>query len=403
MNNVTCSEDRDIVANWRKISEQPKILTAKGECSCNSIGDVSSLKFYAVWDNIRPKLEELIAQDRKLRYDRMVAKRRPILWRLLKDRVNFFEAVPEGKCSIHDHDVCPAEYIYISNVDYVKCKAVSAFMAANEGKDLYDGVKFLPDEAWDKLVEDGILESIDNWRHFAESVLNKHLVDGVTRIPNSAITAYKNKEVRPSAPEVTLPPSFSVHHPAAFFHTDRSYDPEDYYDRLLTYPGIITGNNACSQLLDSHADWKSRQKTVGGSSNIGPEEWSKIRSARRITYEGDRIAVQIALVLLQELGYDCEEGAGEHGETKIEGKDMSRKTRRGYISAKGMTQKGAVFVCMCCPKEGRMRRTWTELVSRNLMMDVSSVVALIITVTLMKVSHFYQEARAFDEASKQHK
>jgi hypothetical protein len=395
LSNVRSSEVKDIVTAWKKQTEQPKILNAKGGCSRESF-EVSVFKIHTVWDKLHPKLDALIERDRQQRHQRAVEKSRPILWGLLRDRINSFES--DGRCSVPGHGICKAEYIYVSNIEQFGCQATSAFMEANEGKDLYDGVGFLPDEAWDKLVEDGILGKLDELRHFAEDILNKYLVDGVTRIPNSALAVYTAKKTLPPVTAANLPKSFSVHHSAAFFHVDSQYRNTDFYKDLKTYPEIVTSTDIYDKLKRHEGDRKQQIGVTSGNSSLGPDDWCSLRRKRYDIYEGDRHAATVALVLLRNIGYDAEEHAHSSREAREEESSKLSCNRKGYATMKEMERKGEVFVCLCCPEEGRTRRTWRELVSENPTHE--GVVLLTMYIALLQVNHFYEEAGAFDDASR---
>ena len=299
-------------------------------------------------------------------HEKAVKGRRQKLRQLLKDRINALKHSPNTNCSAANcvqKLTCRAAYAPIYNVDEVKCSAVDDFMKANEENNAYDGMSTLPEEAWSELAANGLLVILDARRHFVEDVLNKLLVEGVTRVDNSALSSHGKENAQPPLPPLQLPSSFSVHHAAAFFKIDYPWDSSGCTRRGLVYSDIVTWFSICGKYntLESGAvDWKKRAEEGGASAT--PEKWTAWRMHRQCKWEGERSGTEIALALLEELGYETEE-TGTHRDGGTERRDEEhRSNTKGYVTMEDMDAKGDIFVCLRCPEEGRAKRSWKDLV-----------------------------------------
>ena len=330
------------------------------------------LSICLVWDNLRPKLEELIKRNRQYLREEAIKKRRLKLRQLLKDKINSLKVSPELASAIGDgysDHFCKAHYVPISALEDINCTAIDEFVKANEENEAYDNSTTLPDETWDKLAGNGLMVILDERRHFVEDVLNKLLIEGVTRVSNSALAEYDEKHVQPSVHSVHLPPTFSVHHAAAFFKVDSMYDPgSDYSTQRFSYSELVAKcgfhNRFYNTLVTGAKEWQSRAEEGGANAEAG--KWSLWRPMRNCEYEGDQTAVQIALRLLEELGHEIGESTkqGSSG-TEQRAEDVGgiqSTNNKVSVSMKTMEAKGVVFVCTRCPKEARVRRTWKNLV-----------------------------------------
>ena len=67
---------------------------------------------------------------------------------------------------------------------------------------------------------------------------------------------------------------------------------------------------------------------------------------------GSATGMQLAMVLLDDLGYGSADA-------------NSVSNARKQVSMGDMIEKGPIFVCVCCPEDGRIKRGWQDLVSER--------------------------------------
>ena len=277
-----------------------------------------------------------------------------------------------------------------------ECKAIKDFIRthADRDKDRLDPCMGLPDEEWAKLVKKGIMKHINARRDFIEDVLNKLFLEGASRV-----------DADPRDPHIRLPASLSLHHAAAFLRYDAEYLPANsivlggdgqlqYLDAVVHVAGeIITYSHAVSwfglkkgayALLRTGAEeWKQRVEDIRATADGGDlvEKWRDWKRTRQCKWEGSAKALEIALVLLEALGYGGERGAGE------------------FVGMRDMQAKRDVFVCLRCAAEDREKMEWVTLVrfvlssrapSRNMLM-----VSLISFYWTIKIEHFHNRSNDF--------
>lgn len=287
---------------------------------------------------------------------------------LLRDKINSLKLSESSACSLHlgrQPPVCRAEFVPVSNLDTLASDIISAFLKANEENTIYDdNLKTLPEDVWATLVESGVMIAIDARRHCLEDVANKLLVQGITRPDNGYLLALRDEEEisgRFPLTPLRLPSSFSIHHAAAFLQNDGSFRPRTYdvrHDRVLNYSDLLDfcGHNDDRLVyLKQTADlYESRLKEAKDD----PEKWLRWICK----WEGDRTAVDIALSLLEALGYCTGEGSDMVCASE-ENKDAVTPCDGGeFVAMEDMDSKGEVFICMRCPEEARIKRNWKQLV-----------------------------------------
>lgn len=321
---------------------------------------------------------DLLEQRKRVLHGYSVEKRRKKLNDLLCAAIN-----TEGKRLSEEREVnLPATvscrrhlFVPVLIVQELGFEAADEFIQAKEEDTAYDTVETLPEDDWVELLEKGLVKSFDSRRILVPMILSKLLVEGVTRLDDDVLNTFRNGGVVVLRSQLQLPPCFSVHHAAAFLKYDqqdfyRNYSTEERvkaYDRVFTYDDAVwlCGKEpyAHQEICRGAIEWAERDREGGAEASTKQwlqDSWGAGRICR---WEGSRNAVELAMLLLNALGYD---GAKcDNPKCRIVG---SRNTQldlscEGTVSMVDMDAKGEVFVCMLCPEGARSKRTWKDLVS----------------------------------------
>ena len=145
-----------------------------------------------VWENLRPKLEDLLQRNRQHIHEETVKWRRRKIRQLIKKGINSLRLSQDSTCSTAEcakRRRCRAAYVPVLDVDELKCSAIDDFVKANEENDDYDETETIPDDTLDTLLAEGLAVELDARRHFMEDTLKKLLVEGVTRVDNDFLAS----------------------------------------------------------------------------------------------------------------------------------------------------------------------------------------------------------------------
>ena len=285
-----------------------------------------------------------------------MATRRKKFQDLLKTKINTLSR-REGTGD-DDRDTARGLYVPIAAVSELKFPIIDEFEEESAKLAAIDEWQEFPDVVWNKLVEKGIMDRIDERRQNAIIILNEQLVYAINPPPARNNTG---PSLLPGGGKDTVT-WLTVHHAAAFFKyhdyciLDRIHDRlgrrEIAQGKLFVYKEVVKYLGRCvgaySELLkprgiDAH----------GMGQNV-------------CKWEGEQIAIQLATALLEDLGYGSRlsdsTGRNDVDTTLSDGEENAGLSVQAFVSMTEMEAKGSVFVCMRCPEEGRARRTWKNLV-----------------------------------------
>ena len=335
---------------------------------------IDFLRQITVWKILLPKLEGLLKQDKRNHHQWEVEKRREKLNDLLTQSINSLGKevlAKEAESQPLSESRERVLFVPVLDVDELGCDVIKEFVKAKEEDTAYDDMNMLPANDWTALLNKGIMKQIGDRRFFVPSVLTRLLVEGVLRPDNGVLeAAFANTEAIP-LPPLRLPSCFSIHHAAAFLKYDQYHLVENAmkstnaYGRVFTYADVVDwkASTGFDELVEGLKEWTNREREGGAEASL--EKWKQWnwRTGRVCRWEGDRTAVELALVLLKTLGYEGDRCVGADCTKEHDSKTYANSMCEGTVSMVHMEAKGEVFVCMRCPEEGRARRTWKDLVS----------------------------------------
>lgn len=229
------------------------------------------------------------------------------------------------------------EMFVLYTADCLPFRPLHNFLNASKTKKSFDRLDELPDAIWNSLIDKGIKKAL--WDRLWSTVdrLNQALLFGLT-----GLTPPEQVNMVLGAPEGLDPSSIVVNYcpyplpsdlhlltPVAFFRRRVGYK---YCTRIETYVDIYESLNKSREAFDQLVC------TVYESGLESP------------TWLGDQMITEIALILLEDLGYMCKGDATDFQLDKV-------------MSMGEMLEKGDVFVCKCCPDVERVEMDWKGLVS----------------------------------------
>ena len=211
----------------------------------------------------------------------------------------------------------------------------------------YDHMESLPENDWSKLVQGRFFELLEERRDAAARAIIHLLIRGLSGLSPGEVCDLLDEIDDPSNINIesmiasrssssVLPPAgFNLHHPAAFFVCKKAY--------FSRWPGQL-----CS--YDDIYDALDRERDLFNNLVQSVERPDDTRYPPGPHWIGDATGMQLAMALLDNLGYDYTSDENNTGSNQV--------------SMGELLKKGDVFVCMCCPEEGRFKRGWTRLVNQ---------------------------------------
>ena len=270
---------------------------------------------------LQPKLETLLRVARMaLRQEKVEVRRFGLLDIFLAKIAALAESANNTNAMSslgRDHCTCRNDYVRLAS------RILSASIESTRYTltDAYgiDELVFLTNEDWACVLDGKLRIGLAAKEQAARKALDAQLVYGIS-----------GEMHRPDVPPHVGPLQISGNHPLAFLRYTGEFLNRSRFvrDKLFTYEDVLSFLCCLSVHRDCLANLMDMVHTEG-----------KPTSTQYDTWVLDTRAIRVGNVLLEQLGYRCP------------------------VSMNDMLMKGSVFVCMCCPKEGRMRMGWRELVS----------------------------------------